>query len=118
MIKKILFTIIALCILCLTLFVQNIVSNKDMTIYVELIKDDIRIEEVITIEKDSTFLEELDKIFEIEIVGTALYKIDFIEGNMQDDYIMIMVNDSYSMYGITNLKLNDNDKVSFIYTEL
>lgn len=116
--KKITLTIIALAIVAVTLTIINKKNeNNDITVYVEIIKSDEKIEKEIVIKEDSTFLIELNNEFEIKIKDGFLYKIDFLEC-YDNEYIAIYVNDKYSNYGISNLKLNDQDKISFIYTKL
>lgn len=117
MIKKIILTIIGLIIISTTLIIVNLNSSDDITVRIEFIKDDIKVEDVLFIEDGSNFYSVLNEKYEIVIQNGFIFKIDFLEAyDNTQAYIALYVNDTYSMYGITNLKLNDNDKVSFIYT--
>lgn len=118
MTKKIVLTIVSIVILVVVLLINN-VDNKDKVIYVEIINGDVIVEEVITITSESTFLIELNNVFDLEIQGGFLYKIDFLEAyDNKVAFISLYINDEFSSRGINNLILNDKDKVSFIYTVL
>ncbi len=118
MIKKIILTVIAISIaIIVSLLFLN--KNDDITVEVEIINNDQKKSIELYIPEDSTFLKEINKIYDITIEDGFLYKIDFLDLTNDDKaYIAIYINDSYSKYGISNLKLNDKDKVSFIYTVL
>ncbi len=119
MVNKIVLTLLALVLAISTLFYVNLNKTINITVDVEIVYE----EEVKTISlfipDDSSFIIELSKVYELDIKDGFLYKIDFLEcSDNSNAYIAIYVNDSYSRYGISSLKLNDNDKVSFIYTLL
>lgn len=115
--KKIILTIIALSLLCITILIDKYVITEDIIIYIEIVKDDVKKEETIIIEEGNTFIKKLNNEFELEIENGFIYKIDFLEAyDNTYAYISILINGEYSGYGINNLKLNDKDKVSFVYT--
>lgn len=117
MIKKIVLTSVALCIAILTLIIISINSSSGITVNVEIIKNDQIEETTLYIPEESSFVKEIVKVYDVLIEDGFLHKIDFLEVyNISYAYIAIYVNDSYSSYGINNLKLNDNDTVSFVYT--
>ncbi len=120
MFKKIILTVIAISIAIVAIiFINNSNNSNDITVEVEIVYNDNIKNTDIFIPNNSTFLIELKKVYDITIEDGFIYKIDFLDlSESSSAYIAIYVNDKYSQYGITNLKLNDKDKVSFIYTEL
>ncbi len=117
--KKIILTIIAVVLLITTLLIDKYVITDDMTIYIEIIKGEEKVEKEIYVGEDVTFIKALSDEFDVVVENKYLYKIDFLEAyDNKAAYIKILVNDEYSIYGVLNLKLNDKDKVSFVYTVL
>lgn len=115
---KIILTIVSLFILSLVL-VLNYNKKEEITFTVEIIKDDYKIEKEIFVQEGNTIYQELKNNFEIEVRDGFLYKIDFLEAyNNSEAYIAIYINDKYSSYGINNLNLESEDKLSFIYTSI
>lgn len=118
--KKILLTVVAIIIFIFVIvFNNNVNDESNITVYVEIIKDDLKVEEVIVICDESSFIIELKNNFELDIKDGYLYKVGFLECyDKTNSYIALYVNDNYSIYGIEKMKLNNNDKVSFIYTNI
>lgn len=117
MFKKVVLTITAV-VIAILIIIRSSITISDITVTVEIVHIDQKKETSLYIPKDSDFLTELKLIYDLKIDDGFLYKIDFLDLSEGNAYIAIYINDKYSKYGINNLRLNDNDKVSFIYTEL
>ncbi len=113
---KIIASICALIILIGAIFfINRDVVVKDITITVEFIKfDDTITNEIIV--KDN-LLESLRGEYELIIENGMIIKINNLESN-SEYFIEIRVNDKFSNYGINNIKVDDGDKLSFIYRSL
>ena len=74
------------------------------------------------IESDQTLFDLLDSNYELKYDNTAygvrLLGIDTIITDFKTSYIAIYVDDKYSSYGISNIKLYDGIKITFKETKL
>lgn len=118
--NKIIFSLIAIIILVVSIVYINI-PKKDETninVIVEIIKDD-RIEYTDIIITNGSLVDSLNENFEIVIENGMIKKIDFLEAyNTSEYFIKINVNDVFSLKGINNIILEEDDKISFIYTKV
>ncbi len=119
---KIVLTVIALSILTVVLVFVNKekeeVYVEPIKVYVELVQDTRKELELLEIDNE-TFLEALDKKYELVIENGMVKKIGFLEAyNTAEYFIQININDEFSNKGINSITLKQHDKISFIYTKV
>ena len=92
--------------------VNIVISNQE-----EIIKDDNY-----EINSDVTLFNLLDSNYELvydeTAYGVRLLGIDTIITDFKTSYIAIYVDNKYSSYGISNIKLHDGIKISFRETKI
>lgn len=120
MLKKLLYTAIAICIaLSVYLIYNNQEADSSEGRVTIIIKDDNLVKEDTFVFEDETLLELITQNYETDIQSGFVYKIDFLEAyDVREYFIEIYINCEKSTKGINSIELNDGDEISFIYKEL
>jgi len=122
-ITKIILTVIALIIIGLTIWYMysNGGSNEKGEITIVVIDETGTkiINEEISYDNRTTMYAILDDNYDIEVESGFLVRIENVEArNRQVAFIKIWINDIPSQKGVMQMKFNDGDIISFVYTEI
>ena len=120
LIIKIIVSIILIGIAIGTFFIVNNLSNKDSgTINIKLydINDNMISDNDINYKKEDKLIDILENNYTISTTnstyGIVLLDIDDIKTDFKTTYIAIYIDDKYSNYGVSGIKLYNGMKISF-----
>lgn len=120
LIIKILVSLILIGIAIGTFFIINHISNSGsgrINIKVYDINETMVSDKDIEFKKDDKLIDLLEKNYTIRTssstYGLILYDIDSIKTDFTTTYIAIFIDDKYSNYGISSIKLYDGMRISF-----
>ena len=120
LIIKILVSLILIGIAIGTFFIINHISNSGsgrINIKVYDINETMVSDKDIEFKKDDKLIDLLEKNYTIRTssskYGLILYDIDSIKTDFTTTYIAIYIDDKYSNYGISSIKLYDGMRISF-----
>ena len=120
LIIKILVSLILIGIAIGTFFIVNNLSNKDSgTINIKLydINDNMISDKDINYKREDKLIDILENNYTIRTTnstyGIVLLDIDDIKTDFKTTYIAIYIDDKYSNYGVSGIKLYNGMKISF-----
>ncbi len=120
LIIKIIVSLILIGIAIGTFFIINNISNSGsgtLNIKVYDINENIVSDKDIEFKKEDKFIDILENNYQIRTsnstYGIVLYDIDDIKTDFTTTYIAIYIDDKYSNYGVSGIKLYDGMRISF-----